>query len=212
MLCIALSLPGFAPVEHQPCKLEIAGSNLAQDCFECFHLLCLEFCYMYLYCADTLTMDDLGTLMNALHDVIDIWFRFGVQLKVPVTRLNAIKTQYANPDDCLMHMLISWLSNASPSPTWQTVVDALCCASIGRQRVAEKIQQTYCKQDTGTQCLLQHTAHYSIVQRCIMYMYTPVHVRTECYMCTSVYICILVHVQCTICMCYTSCRYMYMYM
>ena len=103
----------------------------------------------YVYYADILTMDDLAILLNELNDVIDIWFRFGVQLRVPVSRLNVIKSENSNPDDCLMHMLIFWLTNTIPSPTWETVVDALCCAAIGRQQMADSIRRKYCNQDTG---------------------------------------------------------------
>ena len=115
-------------------------------------ILCLSLCT-----DTTLTPDDLGTLLNELHGVIDVWFRFGVQLKVPVVRLNAIKREHMEHDDCLMHMLIFWLSNATPSPTWQTVVDALCCASVGRPQIAENIRRTYCNQDNGVFC--PHNKH-----------------------------------------------------
>ena len=100
---------------------------------------------------DTLTTDDLATLQNALFEVRDKWYHLGVQLKVPISDLKAIRTQYLNnPDDCLLEMLSCWLSNTTPSPTWQTVVDALCCAAIGRQQVADNIKRKYCNLDIGT--------------------------------------------------------------
>ena len=102
-----------------------------------------------MYSADILTEEDLPTLLNELNDIIDIWFRFGVQLRVPFSRLNAIKSEHSNPDDCLMHMLNFWLTNTTPSPTWETVVDALCCAAIGRQQMADNIRRKYCNQSTG---------------------------------------------------------------
>ena len=47
-------------------------------------------------------------------------------------------------------MLIFWLTNTTPSPTWETVVDALCCAAIGRQQIADNVRRKYCgNQDTG---------------------------------------------------------------
>ena len=105
---------------------------------------------MYVYYADTLTKDDLRTLTNAVIDVVDVWYQFGVQLEVPVAQLNTIRTTFPNPVDCLSNMLSVWLSITTPSPTWQTVVDALCSPAVGRQGVAENIKLTYCKQDTGT--------------------------------------------------------------
>ena len=90
------------------------------------------------------------TLLNELNDITDVWFQFGVQLGVPVAQLRAIETQYRNPDTCLMNVLTLWLSNTTPSPTWETVVDALCCAAIGRQQMADNIRRKYCNLDTGT--------------------------------------------------------------
>ena len=99
---------------------------------------------------DTLSTDDLATLQNALFKVRDKWYHLGVQLKVPISDLKAIRTQYLNnPDDCLLEMLSCWLSITTPSPTWQTVVDALCCPAIGRQQVADNIKRRYCNQSTG---------------------------------------------------------------
>ena len=99
---------------------------------------------------DTLSTDDLATLQNALFEVRDKWYHLGVQLKVPISDLKAIRTQYLNnPDDCLLEMLSCWLSNTTPSPTWQTVVDALCCAAIGRQQVADNIRRQYLNENTG---------------------------------------------------------------
>ena len=110
-------------------------------------------CY-YIRCTGSLTPADLATLQNALYEVRDKWYHLGVQLKVPISDLRAIRTQFRdNPDDSLLEMLSVWLSITTPSPTWQTVVDALCCASIGRQKIAENIQRTYCKQDRGTHIL-----------------------------------------------------------
>ena len=60
--------------------------------------------------------------------------------------LDAIRIQYMNNlDNCLLHMLSSWLDKTEPSPpTWQRVVDALCCAAIGRPLVAERIRKQHC--------------------------------------------------------------------
>ena len=102
-----------------------------------------------MYSADILTEEDFPTLLNELNDIIDIWFRFGVQLRVPFSRLNAIKSEHSNPDDCLMHMLNFWLTNTTPSPTWETVVDALCCAAIGKEQIADNIRRKYCNQSIG---------------------------------------------------------------
>ena len=87
-------------------------------------------------------------------------------MRVPFSRLNAIKREHSNPDDCLMHMLNFWLTNTTPSPTWETVVDALCCAAIGREQMADKIRRKYCSLDTGTYYICIYT------NQCFIHVYT----------------------------------------
>ena len=100
----------------------------------------------------TLSINDLCEIQSELHEVRDKWYHLGVQLKVPVSDLNAIRIQYRNdPDDCLSHMLTRWLSITIPSPTWQTVIDALCTAPIKRLLVAEQIRKKYCDESTEVQ-------------------------------------------------------------
>ena len=99
-----------------------------------------------LFHADTLTREDLPTLLNELHEVRDKWYNLGVQLNMHTSDLDAIQIQYMNNlDNCLLHMLSFWLDKAESSPpTWQRVVDALCCAAIGRPLVAERIRKQHC--------------------------------------------------------------------
>ena len=90
--------------------------------------------------------------MNELHEVRDKWYSLGVQLNMKTSDLDAIQIQYMNnPDNCLLHMLSSWLDKAESSPpSWQRVVDALCCAPINRPLIAEQIRNKYCRQRSET--------------------------------------------------------------
>ena len=96
---------------------------------------------------DVLSTDDIATLVNELHKDRDIWFALGVQLKVPLHDLRAIRIQYRNPADCLLEMLFLWLTR--PTPTWQSVVDALTTAAVDRHDTAEHIERIHCSQITG---------------------------------------------------------------
>lgn len=93
---------------------------------------------------DTLSTDDLATLQNALYEVRDVWFTLGVQLKVETPDLRAIRAQCSNNlGECLLEMLSCWLNNTIPTPTWQTLLDALCCTAVGKPQVADKIRKEY---------------------------------------------------------------------
>ena len=129
-------------------------------------------CYFYemymkllsCYYSDTLTMEDLKTLVNELFEVRDKWYHLGVQLNMRPSDLKAIRTQYHNdPDDCLLEMLSQWLSITTPPPTWQTVVDALYCPAILKPLLAETISEKFCNQNTGNnEILIVYCLKYSI--------------------------------------------------
>ena len=97
-----------------------------------------------------LTTEDLSTLVNELQAVRDIWYALGVQLKVPVDDLRCIRADNRDRcSECLREMLLVWLTHTT-LPTWQMVVDALCCAAVGRPLVAERIRKRYCCQPNET--------------------------------------------------------------
>ena len=101
-----------------------------------------------MYCitktSDELTIEDLSTLVNELQAVRDIWFVLGVQLKVPLADLRCIRADYRDRcSECLLEMLSAWLT-ITTLPTWQNVIDALCCAAVERPLVAEHIRKRYC--------------------------------------------------------------------
>ena len=101
---------------------------------------------MSLLYSDTLSTDDLGTVVNELQEVRDIWFSVGVQLKVPLADLRSIRADFRDKSsDCLLEMLSVWLSRTEPSPpSWQRVVDALSSPAVDRLDVAERIRKLYC--------------------------------------------------------------------
>ena len=101
-----------------------------------------------MYCitktSDELNTEDLSTLVNELQPVRDIWFVLGVQLKVPLADLRCIRADYRDRcSECLLEMLSAWLT-ITTLPTWQNVIDALCCATVERPLVAEHIRKRYC--------------------------------------------------------------------
>ena len=88
-----------------------------------------------------LSVTDLPVLMRELHNVRAMWYNIGVQLRVSVGTLNAIKKQYSDPIDCLRETLIEWLKSFPPSK-WGDVVDAL--RLLGDTRLAEDLEHKYC--------------------------------------------------------------------
>ena len=92
--------------------------------------------------------------MNELDEVRAKWYELGVQLRMEVSDLKAIQSQYQNspnmPSACLHQMLSDWLTKqVSPPPTWQIVVEALSSPAVDKPDLAQKLQKLYCSQEAG---------------------------------------------------------------
>ena len=72
----------------------------------------------------SLSLSDLGDVLTELHPARAKWFNIGLQLKVSVTDLQRIESEYKNDHStCLRQMLIKWLEMGSA--TWEVICDAL---------------------------------------------------------------------------------------
>ena len=89
-------------------------------------------------------MDDLGTLVDELHDARTKWYYVGLRLKVSVSKLEAIKGEHDDLADRLLEMLMEALKRVEPLLTWRAVVEALRSPTVGLQLLAKKIEAKYC--------------------------------------------------------------------
>ena len=93
-----------------------------------------------------LTIDDLPVVREALNKVRAKWYDVGMQLRVSVDTLDAIKKQCLNdPSDCLRETLMTWLKSYPPSPTWNDAVDALRSSVISESKLAADLEHKYCQ-------------------------------------------------------------------
>lgn len=86
-----------------------------------------------------------------MNSVCAKWYDIGMQLRVSVDTLDAIKKQYLNDSsDCLRETLKTWLKSYPLPTTWSTIVDALRSSIVGEGRLADSLKHKYCsKQDTS---------------------------------------------------------------
>ena len=91
-----------------------------------------------------LVMDDLDALVDELHDARIKWYYVGLKLKVPVSKLKAIKGEHDDLADRLLEMLMEALERVEPLLTWRAVVEALRSPTVGLQQLAKKIEAKYC--------------------------------------------------------------------
>ena len=86
--------------------------------------------------------------MEKLNKVRAKWYDVGMQLRVSIDTLDAIKEQYLNhPSDCLRETLKMWLKTC-PSPKWINIVDALRSSVVGEVRLAAELETEHCSTAT----------------------------------------------------------------
>ena len=75
-------------------------------------------------------VDDLSSILDELYDVSPKWYSIGLQLRLPISDLDAISKENQHPRDCLLEVIHIWLKR-SAKPTWKDLVDALESPTVG---------------------------------------------------------------------------------
>ena len=81
-------------------------------------------------------------LMHCLKDIVERWYELGMELDVPLNKLNEIRCN--NSSDvyqCKLLMLQEWQRRPTLKPSWCTLVDAL--RNMKEYVIAEKIAQQF---------------------------------------------------------------------
>ena len=91
-----------------------------------------------------LSVNDLPVVMEELNDTRVKWYDIGLQLRMSVGTLDAIKEQYDDLSHCLRETLKTWLKTCPSPPTWNNIIDALRSSTVGEVRLAEDLEQKYC--------------------------------------------------------------------
>ena len=96
-----------------------------------------------------LGVDDLPVVVEKLNDTRVKWYEIGLQLKVSVDTLKAIKKDYNSTSDCLRETLTTWLKTSPSPPTWNNIVDVLRRRTVGEVRLAEDLEKYCSTQDAS---------------------------------------------------------------
>ena len=95
-------------------------------------------------------------LMHHLESIVKNWFQLGMQLGLPMSKLEEIESN--NPSNilrCKRLMLQEWQRRPTLKPSWCTLVDALC--SIKENTAGDKISRLFSESYfSSTQLSLVH--------------------------------------------------------
>ena len=113
-----------------------------------------------------LTLDDAETILDELFEAQNQSYMLGLALKLPFSEVEAIHGQYQNPRDRLLRVIIAFLEQAEPRPTWGVIVEALRSRAVNLPRLARRVEAAHCPDPTATRSgefttVLLSSYHYS---------------------------------------------------
>ena len=92
-----------------------------------------------------LTLEDLSEVRGALYEARAMWYHIGVELKLSVGTLNAIRSEFADKNDCVTEMCSHWLRRVDPHPSWAALTKALESPPVGEGHLAQQLRDKYCR-------------------------------------------------------------------
>ena len=99
-----------------------------------------------------MSLDDLGDVLEETLASSAKWYKIGIRLKVPVDKLDGIRSQFSEPGDQLCEMLKEWLKGAAGSrPTWGALVEALRSQTVGEPKLADQLEAKHCQSERKSQ-------------------------------------------------------------
>ena len=87
---------------------------------------------------------------------------FGLKLNLPVHEVEAICARYSDPRTRLLHIIIDFLEQAEPRPTWRVIVNALRSPIVNLTALARKVEAVHFPDLTATRDVVPETTGKSL--------------------------------------------------
>ena len=91
----------------------------------------------------SLTESDAARILEELLDAQNSAHLLGLMLNVKPRDVEAIMNKYQDPRDRLYHIIIAFLQQAEPKPTWMVIVDALRSPVVNLTALAERVEAAH---------------------------------------------------------------------
>ena len=99
---------------------------------------------------ETLKPEDAGKILEELLDAQNHAHLLGLMMNVKPRDVEAIQATYQQPKDRLLHIIIAFLQQAEPRPTWRAIVDALKSPVVGLTALAKRVEAAHFPDPTAT--------------------------------------------------------------
>ena len=98
-------------------------------------------------------MDIVEEILPAQNDS----FELGLRLKLPHHEVEGIHSTHSDPRSRLLHVILAFLNQAEPRPTWRVIVDALRSPAVNLPRLANKVEATHFPDPTPSRDVVTET-------------------------------------------------------
>ena len=114
-----------------------------------------------------LGVDDLGDVLEETLSSSTKWYKIGLQLKVPVAKLDGIRKEFTDQEDCLCEMLKEWLKGAAGTePSWRVLVETLRSQTVRETQLADQLEAKHylvqCERSYQGKCVVCMPNHCTV--------------------------------------------------
>ena len=92
---------------------------------------------------ETLSESDAADILEELLSAQNQSYLLGIKLKLPIHEVEAIHLRYLYPRERLLHVIIAFLRQAEPRPTWRVIVEALRNPIVNLPALARRVEATH---------------------------------------------------------------------
>ena len=128
---------------------------------------------------ETLTPDDAGKILEELLDAQNHAHLLGLMMNVKPRDVEAIQATYQQPRDRLLHIIMAFLQQAEPRPTWRAIVDALSSPVVGLTALARRVEAAHFPDPMATHDVVAETTGMSPSAPLISYWCSHVSIISD---------------------------------
>ena len=106
---------------------------------------------------ETLTPDNASRILVEVLEAQNQSIFFGLRLGLSVHVVEAIHSRYQEPKDRLLHVIIEFLRQTEPRPTWRVIVDGLRSPAVNLPCLADKVEAAHFPDTASTRYVVPET-------------------------------------------------------
>lgn len=118
--------------------------------YTCSYQVCVFLSFVAPICDDTLTPNDAVNIREEILEAQNQSRLLGLKLNVPEYIVTGIHTYYMDPKERLYYVLLEFLKQVHPRPTWRAIISALKSPSVNLPQLAMKVEAAHFPVPTTT--------------------------------------------------------------